>query len=105
MKTEKNIDLMLNLVNQEAISRRLDDKIRQDDIEFISSGTSRFVPIKMTREEVLKTHECQKAMLSFMYVQYQKAIGTNKEEHMRKLYHDACIDYDEFVNEHREELL
>lgn len=106
MKTEKNVDLVLELLNKEFQPKRQDSQIKHEDIEFIATDeTSRFVPIKMTREEVLKAHECQKVMLSFMYRKYQASIGTEKEEHMRKLYNDARIDYNEFVDAHREELL
>ena len=103
MKTRKNVDAILNIINEKFISERVSEKPEIRDFEFVSTKEdSRFVPIKITKEEARKTHECQKAMLNFMFIQYQSSMGTGQEEHMRKLYHDACVDYDEFVNAHKE---
>ena len=103
IKTRKNADIILDVINKELFSKRDFEKPDIQDLEFVSiKENSRFIPIKITKEEAVKTHKCQKAMLDFMFVQYQSSVGTGQEEHMRKLYHDACVDYDEFLNAHRE---
>ena len=54
MKAEKDIDLMLNLLNEETMAKRPDSKIEKEDIKFITNDDSHFVPIKMTKKEVLQ---------------------------------------------------
>lgn len=77
-------------------------KIERDGLEFISNNDSKFVPIKITKEEFEKTLKCQKAMLSFMFKEYQKAVGTENEAQAKMLYKDSLEDYCEFIRQHPE---
>ncbi len=104
MDSKKNLDEILNLLNQQRVSENYARKRNLEDIEFITNKDSRFIPIKLTKEEIIKAHKCQKAMLGFMFRQYQQSIGTEKEEHMKKLYNDAVADYNEFVNTYKRNL-
>ena len=103
IEIKKDINSVLRIIDENFISGRTSEKPEIKDFEFVSKKEdSRFVPIKITKEEAIKAHECQKVMLNFMFIQYQSSVGTGQEEHMRKLYHDACVDYDEFLNAHKE---
>ena len=76
--------------------------IKSDAIEFITKEDSHFVPIKTSKEELLKVHKCQREMLEYMFKCYKSAVGTEKEEFMRKMYNDSLIDYKDFLEQHRD---
>lgn len=116
MITDGFIQGSLDNISFEILSESFDKKaklneIKNDAIEFISGEgaaknkeNSRFIPIKLTKEEVQKAHECQKVMLNFVFRQYQNSMGTEKEAAMQKLYNDALIDYDDFVAQHKDQI-
>ncbi len=102
-----NVEILSPTLNREAKI----EEIKRNGFEFINQNSannmknSRFVPIKLTREEILRAHEYQKTMLNFVFMRYKASIGTPEEEFMKKFYNDALVDYDDFVALYRDDLL
>ena len=106
MRTEK---MTKNLINEMAVQYVMDSlSVKNEfdfgEIEFLTQKNPHLAPIKIKKEELKNTLKCQKAMLNYMLKMYRNSIGTEKEEHMRKLYNDSLIDYNDFIKQHRDEL-
>ncbi len=77
----------------------------KDNIKDIKNEkNSRFIPIKLTPNEAKKMLFCQRTMLEFARMQYQKSIGTDKEEIMLSMYNDSIRDYEAFIDCYKYEL-
>lgn len=112
MKTETFvIPFTLKNVSFEILSHDSNkESIRLDEFEFVNQKKpnrdkkTRFIPIKLTKKEILKAHECQKVMLNFAFRKYKESIGTENEISAKRFYNDALIDYDSFVTMYKKEL-
>ncbi len=77
---------------------------REITVKEAEKETTHFVPIKLKPKEAKKILRCQRIMLEYARIQYRKALGSEKEDFMRKIYNDAVADYNMFIEQYEKEL-